>query len=216
MKPYKCAICKKEIMPNKQNTEGVVHFDDKYWHQDCFITACHDRIGNKRYRKHNWQDALNNIDKLQENARQQMKLAVDKDELYKFIVSHYDVSYISTAFFTRLNAIYDGSYPRLAYPISPEELLHEWEYYFAQLVEVRKYKNISGEQAIAYDLAILLSKNAEYRSTMEQKKVEKQAKEAQKKAEPDIDWSAIQGGSSASRKNKRFAELYQDFMGGNE
>ena len=215
---YKCSMCKEEIIANKQNVDGIVYFDEKYWHKDCFVTTCHQRIGNKKFKKYNWQDALDGVAEWQKIAGNSMKLAVEKDDLYNFLISHYRISCVNNALFTRLQAIYDGSYKGLLYPISPEELLNEWEYYFPQLVEARKYKNMTDDQAVPYDLAILLTKNAEYRELMEKKKVEEQVREAQKSAEVKLDIDAL----NAMRKNNskqqiaaanRRAELFKEVMG---
>ena len=215
MKTYKCKICKKEIIANKQNIDGVVYFDEKYWHKDCFIDACKKNMGNKRMRKYNWQEVLDSIEKWQEEARKLMQAAVERDDVYNFLTSHYRISCTNSTLFTRLQSIYDGSYHGLLYPISPKELLDEWEYYFPQLVESRKFKNMTDDQAVPYDLAILLTKNAEYRALMEKKKVEEQVKEAHRSVEAEIDISAIQG-TTPSRSNRRLAEIYDDFMGGDK
>lgn len=211
---YKCGMCKGQVVANKQNPDGAVYFDGQYWHKDCFIKTCHSRIGNKRFKKYNWQDVLDNITEWQDEARKSMKLAIEKDEVYNFIISHYRISCTNKSLFTRLSSVYDGSYYGLVYPIPPDELLGEWEYYFPQLIEARKYKNMTDDQAVSYDLAILLTKNAEYRKMMEKKKVEEQVKAAQKSVEVEIDMSAIQNNTAVSRGNRRLANLYEEFIGG--
>lgn len=215
---YQCGLCKEQIVAKKENTEGIVRFDEKYWHKDCFITACHQRIGNKKFRKYNWQEALNNIIQWQNEAGELMKRAVEKDNLYNFLTSHYRVSFINNSFFTRLQAVYDGKYVGLLYPISPEELLAEWEYYLPQLIEVRKFKNLTDDQAIPYDLAIVLSKNAEYREIMEKKKVEEQVRVSQRTLEYEIDDKAMEAiqrsvGSQRQQASSRTADLFQEVMG---
>ena len=209
----KCAQCGEYLVATKDNCDGAVLFDEEYYHKNCFITRCQKRIGNKRFKKHNWQEVLDNIAAWQEEARKVMKELVERDEVYNFLTSHYRVSCVNKALFVRLQAIYDGSYHGLLYPISPDELLSEWKYYFPQLVETRKYKNMTDEQAISYDLAILLTKNAEYRDLMERRKVEAQVKDAQKSTNVEIDMSAVQN-SQVSRGNRRLASLYEDIMGG--
>jgi hypothetical protein len=215
---YTCVICKETIIANKQNDEGIVRFDDKYWHKNCFIDTCKRRTGNKRYKKYDWQDALDNIDTWQRDAQQMMQIAVEKDDLYNFLISHYKLSCTNTTLFTRLQSVYDGTYHGLLYPISPKELMEEWEYYYTQLVDGRTYKNMTDEQAIPYDLAILLAKNAEYREIMERRKIEAQVREAQKSTEVDFNEHAM----IAIRKNnskqqiaasKRRAELFREVMG---
>jgi hypothetical protein len=69
-------------------------------------------------------------------------------------------------------------------------------------------------QAVPYDLAILLGRNAEYREIMEKRKVEERVKKAQKSVEPEIDLSSIQTSNNISRGNRRLAKLYEEFIGG--
>ena len=211
-----CTVCKAEMVANKENVEGAVFFEEKYYHKDCFINMCQQKIGNNRCKKKNWQGHLDNITQWQDEARQLMKAAVDKDEVYDFFVKHYHISCTNSTFFTRLSAIYNGTYSGLAYPISPEELLAEWEFYFPELEAMRKGKNIQGQSAISYDLAILLAKNAEYRELMAKKKIEEHIKEAEKDIVPDVDHSImarLQQNAQKQKRNNRRSELFKEIMG---
>ena len=174
---------------------------------------CNSRMGNSRSKKYNWQDVLDGIEDFQKEARHRMKETIDKDNIYHFILNNYRVSCVSTLIFTKLDAIYNGTYKGLAYPIGPEELLNEWQLYYHRLVEIRKYKNMDRDQAISYDLAILLGKNAEYREYIEKKKTEEIVKQAQKNSNDEIDTTALNGSVNISRGNRRLSGLYDDVMG---
>ena len=155
--------CKENVVFDKDNAEGIVYFEEKYYHKQCFVQMCNSRIGNKRFKKHNWQEVLDNIESLQQDAKERMKVAIDKDNVYRFILDNYRVSCVNSFTFKKLDEIYNGTYKGLAYPIGPEELLDEWKFYYPQLIEIRKYKSMDREQAVAYDLAVLLGKTLEYR-----------------------------------------------------
>ena len=132
--------------------------------------------------------------------------------------NNYRVSCVNSFTFKKLDEIYNGTYKGLAYPISPEELLDAWKFYYPQLIEIRKYKSMDREQAVAYDLAILLGKSAEYREYIERKKSEEQARVAQRTSEYEIDekaMEAIQRSVSSQRQkaSSRTADLFQEVMG---
>lgn len=210
--------CKENVVFDQDNAEGIVYFEEKYYHKQCFVQMCNSRIGNKRFKKHNWQEVLDNIESLQQDAKERMKIAIDKDNIYRFILDNYRVSCVNSFTFKKLDEIYNGTYKGLAYPIGPEELLDEWKFYYSQLVEIRKYKSMDREQAVSYDLAVLLGKNLEYREYIERKKSEEQARVAQRTSEYEIDekaMEAIQRSVSSQRQkaSSRTADLFQEVMG---
>lgn len=210
---YKCNWCANEIVPTRTNENGVIYYDKLYYHHDCFIAKCEEKLQEKRTKKAKWKSALENIEQWQNDAGMAIKERFARDDVYNFIITHYRISNVNNSLFTRINAIYDGTYNGLAYPIGPEELLAEWEYYMNYLRNARKGKDMTDTQAVPYDLAVLLSKNTEYREMVNRKKLEEQVKEAQKSKEPDVDLSKLQ---QQSNGNKRLASLYEEFMGGDK
>ena len=210
--------CKENVVLNKDNVDGIVYFEEKYYHKQCFVQMCNSRIGNKRFKKYNWQEVLDSIEHLQQDAKERMKAAIDKDNVYRFILDNYRVSCVNSFTFKKLDEIYNGTYKGLAYPIGPEELLDEWKFYYPQLIEIRKHKSMDKEQAVSYDLAVLLGKNLEYREHIERKKSEEQARVAQRTSEYEIDekaMEAIQRSVSSQRQkaSSRTADLFQEVMG---
>lgn len=210
--------CGGNVVLNKDNVDGIVYFEEKYYHKQCFVQMCNSRIGNKRFKKYNWQEVLDSIERLQQDAKERMKAAIDKDNVYRFILDNYHVSCVNSFTFKKLDEIYNGTYRGLAYPISPEELLDEWKFYYPQLMEIRKYKSMDREQAVSYDLAVLLGKSAEYREYIERKKSEEQARALQRTSECKIDekaMEAIQKSVSSQRQqaSSRTADLFREVMG---
>ena len=210
--------CKENVVLNKDNADGIVYFEEKYYHKQCFVQMCNSRIGNKRFKKYNWQEVLDSIESLEQDAKERMKAAIDKDNVYRFILDNYRVSYVNSFTFKKLDEIYNGTYKGLAYPIGPEELLDEWKFYYPQLIEIRKYKSMDREQAVSYDLAVLLGKSAEYREYIERKKSEEQARVLQRTSECKIDekaMEAIQKSVSSQRQqaSSRTADLFREVMG---
>ena len=212
----KCPQCKEYIFfADANNVEGIVFYDKQYYHEECFVTTCNKKLKSKKAQRLDWGKALNEIPKLQQNAKSKLKVLIERDNFYRFALENYQMSSINERMWTKLSHIYDGTDAGVAYAIGPEELLEEWKFFMPELVQNRAIKNIFGPSAFAYDLAIVLNRNAEYRELMAKRKVEEQVREAQKNAEIEIDMSAIQG-STASRGNRRLAALYDDFMGGDK
>lgn len=212
----KCPQCKEYIFfADAENTAGTVFYNKQYYHKDCFVITCNKKLKSKKEQRLDWGKALNEIPKLQQNAKKKIKVLVERDNFYNFALENYQMSSISDRMWGKLAHIYDGTYEGLAYAIGPEELLEEWKFFMPELVQNREIKNIFGPSAFAYDLAIVLNRNAEYRELMERRKVEEQVREAQKSAEVEIDMSAIHT-TTVSRGNRRLADLYDDFMGGDE
>lgn len=217
----KCPECKEFIyFTDKENSVGAVFYDKKYYHKDCFVTTCNRHLKprkNKKESRLDWGKALNEIPKLQENAKKKLKDLIEKDDFYNFALTNYQISAISDRVWERLAHIHDGTYEGVAYPISFDELLEEWKFFMPELVQNRAMKNIVGPSALAYDLAIILNRNAEYREIMEKRKVEEQVKAAQRNAEVEIDAGALaalrrhnsQQRITASRKR---AELFKEVM----
>ena len=104
--------------------------------------------------------------------------------------------------------IYNGALKGLAYAIGPQELLAEWQYYWNELCDIRRNKNLTGETALNYDLAVVLGKNAEYRKIKEKERV---AREVRKQQEEEVVMPQIK--TKWQPKNK-VADLFKEMNGG--
>ena len=143
----------------------------------------------------------------------EQQILIDKDELDKWLKQHYEISFINPPIYIKLDSIYKGTYKGLAYPILPNELLNEWQYYWNELHANRQRINLDGERAISYDLVILLSRNAEYRRIKEKEKIDQELRAQQKAEEVVINTSAIK--IKRQSKNK-IADLYKEMNGGED
>lgn len=216
MKPRKCKWCEvSDIVVDKNNSMGAVYYKKSYYHKECFEAFCTKKMSAKKPTT-NWKEVLNDVPKWQKDATDMMAEAVIKDDLYHFLLDSYNLSLINGKTWKDFDSIYNGTYRRLAYAIGPEELLNEWKYYLDYLRECRRFKTMTNDQALNYDLVVILCKNAEYREMMKKKKVEEQVVEAQKSAEVDIDMDAM---TLMHRHNgrqqiaNRRAELFKEVMG---
>lgn len=188
----KCPQCKEYIyFEDAENSIGAVFYNGKYYHEECFVITCNKKMKSKKQQTLRWDIAINEIPKLKKAAKEKLAAFMEKDEFYHFALDTYQISKISDRQWQKLSHIFDGTYPGLTYKISPEELLEEWRFYLPELFQSRIYKDISGNAAFAYDLAIVLSKNAEYREMKERKKLEDQAREARKNSEVQLNSDAM-------------------------
>lgn len=64
-----CSDCKNEIIIHKDNIDEVVLYDGVYYHKDCFIHMCNEKLQSKRCKKIKWQSALDSLNMLCADAR---------------------------------------------------------------------------------------------------------------------------------------------------
>lgn len=206
----KCAQCGVEMPLDKNNSAGIVLYDKKYYHKECFCSMIEQKMADSA-RPKIVQKTLDKLEQHQASATEKIRLAVAKDDIYLFILQRYKLSSLNNLQFKQLDDIYTGKRKGLAYPIGPEELLAEWEYYWDFLLSSTQFKDMTYAQMLSYHLAVLLGKNADYRAEMERKKVEEQVVSAQRESEPDIDVSKIANGPQGKRK---LCNVYDDWSGG--
>lgn len=210
----KCAICDNTILIDKDNSNKAIQYKKKFYHFDCFDDMCDRKMANKRKDvSSTWANIKVTIDELVNETTKEQKLQVAKDELSQWLLTRYDISLLSTRTYMKLNDIYNGTFKGLAYPISPIELFEEWQYYWSELCAIRRNKGIIGEQAINYDLTVLLSRNAEYRRMKEKEKIAQEVRQQQKKEETIVNINVVK--TRWQSKNK-VADLYKEMNGGED
>ena len=210
-----CAVCKQAVEINKENTSKAILYKKKFYHYGCFSELCDQKMVSKRASS-DWAVAKERIDTLVEETTISQKEAVAEDEIYHWMIDKYSVSIINQRLFMKLKDIYSGKMHGLAYPIPASELMDEWKYYWDELCDIRRFKRLTGEQAINYDLAVLLGKNVEYRDMLVRKSVEEEtvinAQKDEIKVEIDI-INAMQKNNCRTINSNRRAELFRQVMG---
>lgn len=214
-----CAECKKNIVLDKNNSHKAIQYKKKFYHLECFNELCDKRIAHKNKAiAESWQNAKISIDELILETTKELQFMVAKGDITQWMTQKYDISLISNRIYIKLSEIYNGAFRGQAYKIGPTELLEEWKYYWNELCSIRQYKNIIGEQAINYDLTILLNKNAEYRRIKEKERIAREIREQQRE-ESKIDTEAMPLlMKNTQRKNtgNRRASLFEEVMGDGE
>ena len=75
----KCDYCKELIsVKNKNKLDNVLRYKNKFYHEECFIELAESRVAAQNRYSASWQEALDNIDQLVEEAK---TILVDKEGL---------------------------------------------------------------------------------------------------------------------------------------
>lgn len=208
----KCAICEAIIVVDKDNTHRAIQYKKKFYHFDCFVGLCDKRIAHKsKSISESWTNVKLSINELVDATTKEQQTLIDKDALNRWLMQQYGLSLMGNTIYTKLDSVYKGTYHGLAYAISPLELHTEWQYYWDELHSIQRSKGLVGEQAINYALAIVLSRNAEYRRIKEKEKVAQEVRLQQRAEELVINPSVMK--TRRQPKNK-IADLYKELNGG--
>lgn len=207
----KCAMCNGIIQIDKNNTDKAIQYKNKFYHYDCFHRLCDEKIASPRTSKQ-WQEVKQQINELvAQTTKEQADNAV-RDELNRWIMVQYNLSCMSKRLYEKLASVNNGTYKGLAYAISWAELLDEWKYYWDEICGVLRGKELVYEAAVNYSIAILLSKNAEYREIKQKEKIEREIIEQQRLNNIEVD---IGKTSQSKWKTKnRIADFYKEINGG--
>lgn len=160
-----CAHCKEKIHVTIGDVKDIVCYKNKFYHKKCF-----EEIALKRSQKsgklgETWKEALENIEKYENEARERIDKCKPTDRLNDWLLDHYDIAATpSGRFWQIVDGIGKGEYKsKRCKPISPELLAEAWKWAQPNLDKINisnKTKNIvmEGESRIHYDLAIIMSK----------------------------------------------------------
>lgn len=204
-KSRKCTVCEKNInTKNKENLGHILRYKGKYYHTECFITLAKSRVAKNNSYSASWQKALNNIDALIEDARLAITVKVKTDPLNDYLLINYDVSSLSSRFWSTISDIGNGIYRhKRCKAISCDMLLDMWKHYQKYLNDINawnksKGNNIDGEGRANYDLAVLMGKYSEYMKIKAKREAEEAERELKRKEEIKIDYNKVQAKTKQS------------------
>ena len=194
-----CAECLdnngSDIIIQRNNCNNIVLYDGKYYHTQCFIEMCNKKLIKRKNKK--LSDALNNIQLLENNAKNATEDYFARDDVYRFIVNTYDIAVIPSYIWIKLNKIYSGELDGMTVGISPFYLYDMWKRQISNLNKIHdhnktKGKNMDKVQRLNYDMSVLVNKYDSYLSWLEQQKIleRETVKNKQKKVE-QIDYQKL-------------------------
>lgn len=172
----KCKKCNQSMEIKKDDVRGVICFKNFYYHTSCFCELARNKSQStdKRVKTEDWQNALDNIVKLEAETRKILqKHWGDKearDALNEYLLDTYDVIAITDSRFWQTVAdLSNGEYKKKrCKKVSTQTLLDTWQWMQHKLNDINRYNkaNHKGPQSdrerIPYDLAIVVKGIPEY------------------------------------------------------
>ena len=209
----KCAMCNGIIQIDRNNSNNAIQYKKKFYHYECFHKLCDEKIATPRTSKQ-WNEAKLHMDELVAQTTKEQLEYVIRDEMYRWVMAKYNLSCMSNRMYDKFATIYDGTYKGLAYAISSTELFDEWKYYWDEICGVLRGKELVYEAAVNYSIAILLSKNAEYREMLKRREIKEEARKVQRENDIDsVTLEMMQRSSERIARVNRRAELFKEVMG---
>lgn len=231
-----CSDCKDEIIIRKDNIEEVVLYDGAYYHKDCFIHMCNEKLQSKRCKKIKWQSAIDGLDMLIKDAKFKLNKEFDieykkkvaanrnsteqktaKNDIYNFMLEQYSASSIPQYIFIKLNSIYSGTFRGMSTGILPTELLDMWQRkidYLNRIANrnVTKGKPMDSIQRINYDLSVLINKYDSYKEWKRKQEILEQEHKEQALEKPIVTIGNIQN-EKTEKNTDDISDLVDDIFG---
>lgn len=161
----RCEACKEKITINRFNITGVVNFQNKYYHYECFKELAIKKASAKRGKPAIWQDALNRMLELEHDAKTLSEHYFIKHDFNDWLIEKYNLSKVPGSFWQRIADLEKGIYAhRKCREISVSTLFDTWKWGWQKLneINVRNQNSNRGpkddEQRLIYDLSIVIQK----------------------------------------------------------
>ena len=169
MRERKCAECKKMIKIDRDNITGILKFQDKYYHTECFKEMTTHKAASKRGKPEMWQNALDNVVVLETETKKILESSIAKDDLNEWLLKNYDIVAVPTRFWQMVADLERGIYKgKMCRPTSMQTLLGTWKWGQRQLDSIARSNKANhkgpqnDEKRLVYDLAILVQKVPSY------------------------------------------------------
>lgn len=190
----KCYRCGKDI-DFYDNDDELVYYDKHYYHKECFIDWCHATKNPSKKRQmalmnidnyikeanHNVMELMSakkigeeDISKFHDEAVKNIEKWFDESDLCHFIREEYDTTSVP---WKKLPQVLNGTYPNLQCAIPAKRLLDMWRRKLDYLKKQNERlisnsdKELTTENIIHYDLAILVNKYDSYLKWLEKQKI---------------------------------------------
>ena len=170
-----CFECKNKFQVDRNNVDQVIKYKNAHYHYDCFVSSC-ERKSKKSNASPGWGVALENLNKIKEQTKISFEREFVKEDIFKFMIEHYDIKVVPPKIFQKLEDIYNGRWKGLACCIPPEDILDMWNRKMDYLIKQRMRnvtlgKEMDAAQQINYDITVLINKYDSYLKWKEQNKI---------------------------------------------
>lgn len=213
----KCSCCKGVIEVDKHCISGVICFQGKYYHYDCFENMASEKAASKRGKPQMWQEALDHIWELEAETKKALEQFIARDELNSWLLNNYDIVTVPSYFWQLVADLEDGIYKRKrCKPVSVGTLYECWQWGQKKLNEISQYnkshnKGPKDDSArLTYDLAVLVGKVPNYLAYKEKQKAAKREMSGVVIFNDDVDMSRI--GQSKQVKKKDISDISDDIF----
>lgn len=176
-----CSQCGTDCVIDATSLNDFIIFDKKCYHNSCFIEAA------KAHRRGKYVEALEHYPKLQEESKQHLTDIYIKDALYCFLLQYYGLTVIPVYFWKKLADLNNGRYVNVSVAIPYTHLYDMWRRKRNQLNKLAdtnkaKGKEMTGEQRLHYDLAVLINQYDSYLRFLEREKIKEAVSEQDHKS----------------------------------
>ena len=165
----KCAQCKSIIEINSNNISGVLSFQGKYYHAECFKEMATKKAISNRGKPEIWKNALDNIQTIETETKKMLKQSFAKDSLNEWLLNNYNITVVSSTVWQRIADLERGVYKgKKCKPVSMETLLGAWKWGQVKLNKINTNNKMHNngpscdEERLIYDLAVLVGKVPNY------------------------------------------------------
>lgn len=194
----KCGGCSDTIEINRNNISDILYHKNKYYHSKCFCEIAEKRSKAKRSTAVEWQEALDNLWKLEADTKKMLESAWIKDDLNDWLLNHYNITTVPSRFWQVLADLENGIYKRKkCKSVAMETLFGAWKWGQRKLDSISRNNKMnhrgpaSDDARIMYDLSIIISKVPNYLSHISKMKMV-QAEEKRESAKTHINYDNVQ------------------------
>lgn len=201
----KCQDCKKEIVVDRDNIDGIIFFKKYYYHEDCFRALATKRASQSRSSP-DWKKALDdNLIHLKKETMDALNYWIGRDDLFTHLLDNYNINSVSSYVSKTVDQIIQGTYKGKSNPIPYRDFATCWIESQKGLDKIamkneRIGKKMTGDQRINYDMAIMVRRYPEWKK--EKAKIEQNKKEVISSVVFDeLDMSRIGQGKQIKRRD---------------
>ena len=178
-KTSRCPQCETDCVINASSLGDIIVFNNKYYHKDCFIKAA------KSHHRGKLKEALEHYPQIEEESKHRLTELYVKDTLYRFLLQYYSLTVIPVYFWKKIADLTNGRYPNVSVAIPYKHIYDMWRRranYLNRLADTNKSKGkeMTGEQRLHYDLAVLINQYDSYLRFLEKEKMKEVTEEVQK------------------------------------
>lgn len=197
----KCAYCKDVIEIDVDDVKGVVYLDKSYYHKACFSQVVAQKIANKRCSLKWKMMSETGFKHLEKDAEYVVNQRYGHDRLFDHMLYHYDIYTISSYTQKLMDNVVNGQYKGKSKPIAYRDFADCWIDIQPDLDSIYKNnqrlgKNMTDDQRINYDLAVVVRMYPEWKKKIEYKKKKMENRNVVEQPKVNIDYTQFKTQSS--------------------